>query len=252
MALDNTNRVTVGAETWVTQEHYVERLMDNAAFTAAHPDDTLLLAGPARFDNTDDFITKLLPIGQIMNMSVAGNAPVQPMTAIGSGRTFFLRGKGQISGSIGRLFMNGRNLLRVLYTSAVQAGIDVSKFDDPAADKGSSDKFFVNLDSELFYIPFGMAVLFRDKSRRSVGAFYVELMMLTQYSIGVASGQAMILEQVGFLGDRLKPVLASSFLPQPTNDDVPAFASFNNDVLGLGATENDFVPNLTGETGPIR
>ena len=34
--------------TWRMQDNYVERIMDNAAYTAAHPDDTLVMAGPPR------------------------------------------------------------------------------------------------------------------------------------------------------------------------------------------------------------
>ena len=43
--------IVKGFDTWVFQESYVERLMDNAAYSAAHPDDTLVLAGPARISS---------------------------------------------------------------------------------------------------------------------------------------------------------------------------------------------------------
>lgn len=256
MADNNNLRVTQSKDTWVTQEHYVERLMDNAAFTAAHPDDTLFLAGPARYASDNSFIDKLLPIGQVMNFTMAGNAPVQPLTAIGSGRSFFVRGKGNVSLSIGRLFLNGRNLLRVLYTSAVQAGVDVSAFDDVAADEDANidqrpSKFFLNLDSELFYVPFGIAALFRDKSKRTIGAFYVELCMITAYNLGVASGQAMIMENVSIVADRVKPIFANDFVPQPTQpgqDKNQNFLDMNQNIMGLGTTETDFVPALSGDT----
>ena len=41
--------VTKGIEGWNSQKNNVERLMDNASYTSAHPDDTLVLAGPPRF-----------------------------------------------------------------------------------------------------------------------------------------------------------------------------------------------------------
>ena len=41
-----------------------------------------------------------------------------------------------------------------------------------------SSQFFINLDSELFYIPFGMAVLMRTKSRTLVASCYLELALI--------------------------------------------------------------------------
>jgi hypothetical protein len=244
--------VTEDLSTWVAQQHYVERLMENSAFTAAHPDDTLVLAGPARFGgNAEDFIDRLLPIGSMMNFTMAANAPVQPLTAIGSGRTFFVRGKGNITFSIGRLFVNGRNLLRVLYTEAIQAGLDIQAMDDPAmAGPSNTEQYVVNLDSELFYIPFGMACLFRDKSRKPVGAFYIELAMLNTYNLGIASGQAMIMENVNGVADRVLPIFPSTQVQTPTNPNAPSTADLNS-VVGItddtATNAGDFVPRIFGE-----
>ena len=40
--------VTKSLGTWKFQQHHVERMLDNASYDAVHPDDTLILAGPAR------------------------------------------------------------------------------------------------------------------------------------------------------------------------------------------------------------
>ena len=42
------NNVTTDLSNWKYQDNYVERIMDNAAYTAAHPDDTIVLVGPPR------------------------------------------------------------------------------------------------------------------------------------------------------------------------------------------------------------
>jgi len=201
--------VTSGAasEEWMFQKRYIERLMDHNALTAAHPDDTLILAGPPRAITKKGLVplAKMLPIGMVQQMQVTQTKPTTPMQAIGSGRLFFVSGKAQIAASIARLFVNGRNLLRVLYTNVVQAGIDVSRFDDIAA-VGKGNQFFANLDSELFLIPFGMAVLFRDKIHDELGAFYMELCMINTWAIAVGAGQNMILENVNLMCDRLRPI----------------------------------------------
>jgi len=187
--------------------------MDNSAFEAAHPDDTLVLAGPARRDTASTTGSAaqdtynggtLLAIGMLQTMSITQTKPTQPMMAIGSGRVFFVSGKSQVQWSIGRLFINGRNLLRVLYHNAVVAGVDASAFDDIAASSVNST-FFTNLDSELFYIPFGLGVLFRNKVHALLGSMYLELAMINSHAIGITAGQNAVLENVTGVCDRALP-----------------------------------------------
>jgi hypothetical protein len=245
--------VTSGVLSWDFQRSYVERVMDNAAYEAAHPDDTLLLAGPPRFASVGNGqastgIGSLLAMGLMQNITFTSTKPTQPMMMIGSGRSFFVSGKSQTSWNIGRLFCNGRNLLRVLYHNAIAASqsLDVSQFDDPAAIAQQSN-FFINLDSELFYIPFGICAFFRNKVHELVGSFYAELCMINSYTLGVTAGQSMILENVSGLCDRLLPASLSqvatgyvgrSGVPKATIDALLDFAS------NLPADANpDFSPN---------
>jgi hypothetical protein len=125
--------VVKGFDTWAFQNSHVERMMDNAAYTAAHPDDTLVMAGPARRGAFREGGAKsLLAIGMLQAAQFTTTKPTQPMMAIGSGRCFYVSGKSQTQWSFGRLFVNGRNLLRVLYHNAVKGGINPALFDDPA------------------------------------------------------------------------------------------------------------------------
>jgi hypothetical protein len=134
--------------------------------------------------------------------------------AIGSGRSFFVSGKAQGQGNMQRLFVNGRNLLRVLYHVARAARLPVENLDDPAAYSVES-KFYINLDSELYYIPFGLGTLFRTKGHDMVGGFYSELTMITQYQVGFQAGGNQIAEMVSFLFDRLMPWDAESSVDRP-------------------------------------
>jgi hypothetical protein len=200
--------VTKSLQTWNSQHNSVERVTDNSAYDAAHPDDTLILAGPARKQiarsQTQGGRT-LLPIGMLTGFTLSSQAPVTPMQAIGSGRSFYLRGKGQSSWSMQRVLMNGRNLLRVLNHNANEtSGVDASQFDDPAA-ADTNSTFFVNLDSEMYYIPFGIAVLMRSKSRTQIGSCYMELCMLNTWGIQLGAGQPMVMESVGGFCDRVLP-----------------------------------------------
>jgi len=249
MAIPTPHAVT-DITNWKFQNSYIERLMDHSALTSAHPDDTLILAGPPRMikPDTEPTFDKMLPIGMIQQMQLGGQIPTVPAMAIGSGRGFFLSGKAQYQGSIARLFVNGRNLLRALMTNAVVAGIDVTKFDD-AAGAASDSQFFVNLDSELFKMPFGMAVLFRDKIHNDLGAVYLELCMLTGWNLGIGAGQSMIMENATFLYERARPI-SSGVAGEATNTDNydpanPTTASALFEAVFQGSFED--TPGITGE-----
>lgn len=260
-------RVTKSLGDWQFQKTHIERNMDNAAYEAAHPDDTLVLAGPAR---ADDIATEqlngadvkfgiapstdtaadvpLLPIGMLQAMSFSQSKPTQPMMAIGSGRSFFTSGKATTQWQAGRLFVNGRNLLRVLFHNAVKLGIDVSKFDDPAA-LSEGSKFFTNLDSELYYLPFGMACIFRNKAHDWVGAFYVELCMITSYSVGVNAGQSVMMESVSGVADRLLPLSLSnvSAAPGVERKTVDKMIGFISDDTGTSPSGAMYGSSVSGD-----
>ena len=212
--------ITRNLTTWYMQDNYVERVMDNAAYTAAHPDDTLVMAGPPRTPgppsgNRSTRVATLSPstiddqilaIGHLQQVQFTQQKPTQPVMAIGSGRTFFVSGKAQGSCTLGRLFVNGRNLMRVLNHNVRRSGLDVGKFDDrPARTKGN--QYWINLDSELYLIPFGLGVMFRDKVHHLLGGFYAELSMITTYGVGLTAGQNMVMEQTQIVFDRLGPFL---------------------------------------------
>ncbi len=202
--------ITRNLVTWRFQDQHVERVMDNAAYTSAHPDDTLTLAGPARLDTVDvgntsgTSVQSLLAIGMLQNLNINQAKTTQPVMSIGSGRSFFVSGKAQGNGSIMRLFVNGRNLLRVLYHNARSRELPVDLLDDRPANSFQS-KFYINLDSELYLIPFGLGSVFRTKGHDFVGGFYAELTMIQSYSISIQAGTNMIAEQVQFMFDRLMP-----------------------------------------------
>lgn len=202
--------ITRGVDVWNFQSSFVEREMDNSAYTVAHADDSLVLAGPARMASLGanmgrgPGIASLLAIGATPQISFSSSKPTQPLMAIGSGRSFYVSGKSQTQWNMSRLWMNGRNLLRVLYHSAIASGIDVSKFDDPVSLRRNGT-FFINLDSELFYIPFGFAVLMRSKAKDPVASFYVEAAMVNSWGGALTAGGSSTMESVSGVADRLLP-----------------------------------------------
>jgi hypothetical protein len=242
---DTTPSAVTHPSNWKFQNSYVERLMDHSALTSVHPDDTLIMAGPPRYlpsaNETTTIFDKMLPLGMVQQMQITQQKPTVPAQAIGSGRIYYLSGKAQGNASVARLFVNGRNLLRALHTNAVRGGIDVSKFDDKGA-LNHNNQFFANLDSELFLIPFGMAVIFRDKIHDTVGAFYLELCMINSWAVAVGAGQSMVMENVNILFDRLLPMDASGI-----ND--PASARYADNYDPSSPQDSTLFNTVFGSTG---
>jgi len=213
--------VTKSLATWNAQRNQVERITDNSSYDAAHPDDAVLLAGPARraiarSDRTSP--RTLRALGLCASFGVQTSVPLTPMMALGSGRSFYLRGKAQSSWNVQKVLMNGLNLLRALYHNAVEVGgLNPDQFDDPATYEGTpNSNVFLNLDSELFYIPFGLAVIMRSKSRTMVLSCYLELCMINSWGLQMGAGQAMIMESVSGFCDRVLPFQASDAMEVPT------------------------------------
>ena len=196
---------TTSIDEWKFNEKYVERIMDNAAYTSAHPDDTLVLAGPPRRSQAGAGDGGgLYPIGMMQAFQATQQKPVQPLQTIGSSRNFFVMGKASTQFTMGRLFVKGKNLLRALNNNIIKNGLDLNSLTEPTR-TNTSDNYLVNLDSEMFLVPFGLAVLFRDKSNNGLGGFYMELCVINSFTVGMNAGQSMIMENVSGLCDRIVP-----------------------------------------------
>lgn len=212
--------VTKSLGTWNFQRHHVERMLDNATYDAPTPDASLLLAGPARRDVATpgrNSPRTVLALGMTQTFGIQTQVPVMPLMSIGSGRNFFLRGKSQTSWNLQRVLINGRNLLRALYHNAVEvAGLNPDQFDDPATLDGQpQSQYFINLDSELYYIPFGLGLIMRSKSHTLVAGCYLELCMINSYGTQMQAGQNMVAEMVSGLCDRCLPYQASDAMETP-------------------------------------
>lgn len=225
--------ITRSLGNWSFQGNHVERPLDNATYEAAHPDDSLLVAGPARSGvarTTTSGPGSCMPIGMFQAFSINTSVPVQPLQAIGSGRNFMVRSKSQSSWTLTRALINGRNILRALYHSAVDAQIPVHLLDDPAATSATS-QFFMNLDSELFYVPFGLGAIVRAKAHALVASMYAELSLINSYATSIMAGQAVIAENISAICDRVMPWQTSDAMSQGGMNRATL-----DRVLGMGPT----------------
>ena len=239
MSLNVTNKIT----NWNVQDSCVERLTDNIPYTSANPDDALVLVGPPRY-STSQAESDLYPVGLLQQFTFSQSRQVAPMQTIGSGRAYFTTGKSMVQFNIARLFAKGPNLLKALYSNAVTAGVDLTKFGERPIATGTPN-FAVNLDSELFLIPFGLQVIFRDKANNSLGGVYLESCMINSYNLGLSAGQNVMLENVAGLSDRLFSVeqkgTTSGFPAGAPNSGSLSSEDLTKKIFGA-AHANDGIP----------
>lgn len=214
--------VTRSLDSWDVFNSYVERNLDVSAYSAAHPDDVLVVAGPPRFDSIDtgqaNGITSLLPIGQIQQASISSQLPVQPTKALGSTRKFFLMDTATNNITLARLVMNGRNLVRAMYHVAVEAGIDVGDpaiIGTPASYSGrANQQWWCNLDSPIYRLPVGIGFIMKDRGGSAIGGMYAEVVHLNSWNLSFASGQSAVVENCTMVCDRILPFQLSNSVGQ--------------------------------------
>jgi len=207
---------------WDFSNYHVQSEMTGGQFINA--ESTLIAAGPKSLSNgpgalaTDALSnTTVYPIGLLETFGIQQSRQLQRVFEIGSSRSYFIPGRTIGSVNIGRTFYHGPNLLKVLYAgySGKAAGSDVTKLLDPGTQvtlhrtPGSQD-FLIDLASDLFAQPFGMAVYFKDANHDTYGAFYLESCYVQGHQMTVSSGSVLIMEGASLQYDILVPINVAS------------------------------------------
>lgn len=221
---------------WDFYNYHVQQDLQGGQFVSA--ESTLVAAGPPQVSQTAGGGTTggIYPIGLLESVGIQQSKQLQRIFEIGSTRSYFIPGRAVGSISIGRTFYFGPSLLRVLYayyrnnTNGIDIGttpagstINVSGMEvpDPKAqlldvmDANSmhqlrrtpgEDYFFIELASDLFAQPTGMAIYFKDANSVSVGAMYLEFCYVQGHQISISSGSVLVMEGVSMQYDRIVPI----------------------------------------------
>lgn len=225
---------------WEFHNFHVQQELRGGQFVNAAS--TLVGAGPPRLADaggTNAAGLQVYPIGLLESVGLQQNRQLQQIFEIGSNRSYFVPGRTVGAISVGRTFYFGPSLLRVLYAyyrqpatgSASAMGskdstsaaltVDGQSMPDPLAAllDGTSDTtlhklkrspgedyFFIDLASDLFSQPTGMAIYFKDQNQTSVGAFYLEDAYVQGHQMSISSGSVLIMEGVSIQYDRIQPV----------------------------------------------
>ena len=224
---------------WDFYNYHIQQDVTAGQFVSA--ESTLVAAGPPSITSsaagtTNAQVGSIYPIGLLESVGIQQSKQLQRIFEIGSTRSYFIPGRAVGSISIGRTFYFGPSLLRVLYayykndangikigTEDATANITVGGNSLPspyrrlleAGDTGNfhelkrtpgEDFFFVELASDLFAQPTGMAIYFKDANNTAVGAMYLEFCYVQGHQISISSGSVLVMEGVSMQYDRIVPI----------------------------------------------
>jgi hypothetical protein len=160
----------------------------------------------------------IFPIGVIENANISQNKSLRRLAEIGSKRFHFVNGRTMASMSIARVLFNGPSLLRVLYAYMGSAAFDNKFGIEPllANNSHATDAnilsapgykdFFVNLDSSMFDMPFGLMFYMEDSQKKPYGAFYCTECYINTHQFNIGASTDVIAEGVTIQFDRLIPI----------------------------------------------
>ena len=180
----------------------------------------LIAAGPARISGdtssaggvsvdiasgSGGVFSKVLPIAGLESAAVRQQNQLQRLFEIGSKRSYFIPGRNLGSITLDHVLYYGKNLLRLMYDSTYKGA------DGPGAggwedDPGETENFWINLSSQVFDRPIGLAFYMINQDYTPYGAFYCEECYIDNHSMGVRAGAIIVTESVTVQFDRIVPI----------------------------------------------
>lgn len=228
---------------WNWQAENVQTEIQNGEYVSS--ESTLLLAGPSRLSmlagnsaGLAGSTNSLIPMGLIQNFSVTQNRQVTKLFEIGSKRSYFVPGRLIANFTASRILFYGPSLLRLMYALAPdrvvgdlgsplnidpdsngQGVAEIEEYSSLFSDSrlqnkpgygGTADEnnrdYWINLTSEVFSVPIGLAMIFKDARDRPYGAQYLEDVYIESHQMGVDSNSVVIAEAVSGQMDRVQPI----------------------------------------------
>jgi hypothetical protein len=226
---------------WDFHNYHVQQELTGGQFVSA--ESTLIAAGKPELETSPSGAgasppsdSDVYPIGLLESFGLQQNKQLQRIFEIGSSRSYFVPGRTIGSFSLGRTFYFGPSLLRVLYAyynqstaaansdfttganQAISAAGKALALDPYAAllnEDNSSHQvirspgegyFWIDLASDLFAQPTGMAVYFKDTNDDTLGAFYLEDSYVQSHQLNVSSGSVLVMEGASLQYDQIKPI----------------------------------------------
>lgn len=223
--------VTSKFSDWNFYKYHIQENLTGGQFINA--ESTLVAAGPPRLTDAGGTVAAagdetvgdaVYPIALLETFGIQQSRQLQRIFEIGSSRSYFIPGRTIGSVSLGRTFYYGPSLLRVLYaywngtfedgdgigtTSAVDGGkalLGTAAQTRALKRTPGYGHMLVDLASDLFALPTGMAIYFKDALSNTFGGFYLESCYVQGHQMTVSSGSVLIMEGASLQYDLLVPM----------------------------------------------
>jgi len=191
---------------------------------------TLIAAGPPSITaqtyggTAANATADVYPIGLLETFGLQQSRQLQRIFEIGSTRSYFIPGRTVGSLTLGRTFYSGPNLLRALYAWDSGTAGDESLSTLITGSAGAFENttssadwrtpgygsFLIDLASQMFAQPTGLACYFKDSNTDTYGGFYLENCYVQGHQLNVSSGSVLIMEGASLQYDLLVPLNISS------------------------------------------
>jgi hypothetical protein len=235
---------TTSFNNWDFHNHHVQEELLGGEFVSAET--TLIAAGPPRLSDitgsdanldTPDEGDMVFPIGVLENVGLSQSKQLQRIFEIGSSRSYFIPGRTIGSVTLGRVLYHGPSLLKVLYAHYKQTAagalnfmhqdndtVNVGGVDIPNPNKTllslpalqqelhrvkfnpGFDDLWMNLASDIFNQPTGIAIYFRNQLDMTLGAVYLEECYVQGHQLSISSGSVLLMEGVSLQFDQVRPI----------------------------------------------
>jgi len=223
-------------QTEITNGEYVS---SESTLVLAGPSRLSMLSGDASGNLSTT--NSVIPLGLIQNIGITQQRQLSRLFEIGSKRAYFVPGRLFSNFTIGRILFYGPSLLRLLYalaplndsqlgTVGTDLNVDPDSQGDPISiptdyadlfqsgqlqlkpgyggtiGEAQNRDFFINLASELFNVPFGMILVFKDTRNRPYGAAFLEDCYIETHQMGVDANAVVIGESATGQFDSVAPI----------------------------------------------
>lgn len=201
------------------QKHVIEITGDNLTGEDFISAETMLIAaGPAKISGdagggltaqvssaTGGVFSQVIPIAGLEAAAIRQQNQLQRLFEIGSKRSYFVPGRTLGSVSLDHVVYFGKNLLRLMYETVYMGaeGPGPGQWED---DPGADERFWINLTSQVFNRPIGLAFYMINQDYTPYGAFYCEDCYLDNHAMGVRAGAIIVSESSTVQFDRVVPI----------------------------------------------
>ena len=215
---------------WKFKQGHVQAVPEGGDFLSS--ESCVICAGPPTYSVAQDEATgvnsdasyddnNLIPIGLVQNATVTQNKQIQQLYEIGSRQPIFIPGRTVVQAALSRILFDGPSLLRALYKINHGDSHTTMPWFDPEADGnvnvsntpgqpfvkgGDQAKFYINLASEFFNKPIGLAFFLNDMENEEYGGFYLENCYVQSHQISIAGQQTILVENCGLRCSRVIPI----------------------------------------------